>query len=830
MGVLYQNTTLKAQNRTIKGKVIDAETAEGIPFANVYPKNNPSKGTTTDFEGYYSITYDQLEDSLVVSYIGYVTKLKPISAATSQEGIWLLDFQLEGDNTKLEEIVIEAGEDPAYPIMRQVIKNKRQNDYSRLEFYEYESYIKIELDIDNVSEKFKKRKIIRDVSAAVDSAGGLTGEDGKSLIPVFMSETISRYYYRRSPERRKEEVLKTKIDGVGLEQDSPISQILGSSFQQYNFYNNWLKILDKDFVSPVADSWKFYYDYYLADSLYLGEDWCYKIEVVPKREEDLAFDGAIWVDSESFGLKQIDARTSKKANINFVEKIKIQQALEETETGAWIPAKTRVLVDIAELTDSSAGIIAKFYTSNKDIVVNKEHPLKFYKQGVVVDQNASNFDDDFWVKNRHDSLTPQEIQTYALIDTIKQVPIIKTYSEILRIVSSGYKKVGPVDVGHLVYTYALNNVEGSRFRVGLRTNTDFSRKFEFKGYLAYGTLDNRFKYSAALRYIPFRKNWTEIGIERQEDIIQAAANPDGIAAPGAFIASLSFFDVQSRSPFWRYGNSAYLQTDLAKWLRFRAQINNYEMRPIGEHFGFFAEPNLPDSPLLDSYNTTELVFETRIAHNESYYYEGNNRYVLSASKLPVLTLRYTRGLPGLLNGDFDYHKFTLGIEHDLGLGILGRSYYSLTAGYTPNTLPYPLLNVHLGNRGVFFNFYGFGLMDFLEFVSDQYVSINYEHDFAGLISNRLPLIRKLKWRFFVVANVVAGNLSPSNAALSPTSDSAGNLLSRPVGLGDEPYTELGYGIGNIFRFFRVTFLHRVNYLEDPNQRRFGVFFSARFQL
>ncbi|NJO00653.1 MAG: hypothetical protein HC880_02240 [Bacteroidia bacterium] len=186
-----------------------------------------------------------------------------------------------------------------------------------------------------------------------------------------------------------------------------------------------MKILDKSIVSPLADGWKLYYDYYLTDSMQIGPHWCYKIEVYPKRPSELAYEGAIWIDSKSYALKQIDVFIGQQANINFVERVKIQQEYSLTEKGPWVPVKTRVLIDVAELTKKSPSLLVKFYISNEGFELDKSYDLRFFKENIEIDQNAYEFDSEYWQKNRHDSLSPAEIKTYALIDTIKEVPMSK---------------------------------------------------------------------------------------------------------------------------------------------------------------------------------------------------------------------------------------------------------------------------------------------------------------------------------------------------------------------------------------------------------------------
>ena len=167
---------------------------------------------------------------------------------------------------------------------------------------------------------------------------------------MFITESVSKVYYRDNPSLKYENILRSKINGVGVEDGTTVTQLVGSSFQEYNFYQNWLNILAKDFVSPIADGWRLYYEYDLMDSLYVGDDYCYRLDFFPKSPQDLAFTGSMWITKKEFALKQIDVGIGKQANLNFVEKIKIQQELEPTEEGAWLPVKNRVLVDVSEVT------------------------------------------------------------------------------------------------------------------------------------------------------------------------------------------------------------------------------------------------------------------------------------------------------------------------------------------------------------------------------------------------------------------------------------------------------------------------------------------------
>ena len=284
------------QRTVVTGKITDAESGSPVPFANVIFQGTEI-GSTTDFEGYFKIETNSPSDSVLVSYIGYKAQTKPIKKGETQS----INFQLIEDVVSLQEVVFYAGENPAFQILRNVVANKKLNDKRELEAYDYESYTKLEGSLDNISDYLQKKNVVKEITAVIDSIEVMTGEDGKPVLPVFMSEALSRYYFKQNPTLRHERVLKTKVSAVGIVDGTLISQFVGTSFQQYNFYQNWLNIATKEFVSPIADGWRTYYDYDLVDSLYLDEDFVYRLDVYPKRSQDLAFRGTMWITKKRMG-------------------------------------------------------------------------------------------------------------------------------------------------------------------------------------------------------------------------------------------------------------------------------------------------------------------------------------------------------------------------------------------------------------------------------------------------------------------------------------------------------------------------------------------------
>ena len=819
------NTPVFSQNTVISGKVTDSDTGEGMPFVNLFFKGT-SVGVTTNFEGNYKLSTTQAGDSLTASYIGYLPKAKAVQRGKVQ----VIDFQLTADATTLETVDIISGEyeNPAWEILRNVVTNKERNDKRQLSAYEHESYTKIEIDVDNITDKFREKKIVRKITSVLDSIQQIAGEDGKPILPIFISESISNVYYNKEPSRKKEYIQKSKVTGIGVTDGSTVSQLIGSSFQEYNFYKNWMKILEKDFVSPISDSWKAFYDFDLQEwQKEVDGITCYQIAFKPKRPEDLAFTGTMWITDSlhHYALKQVDVSIPPSANLNFIEKIKIQQAYEPVQKdGAWLPNKTRVILDIGELRDDWAGMLAKFYVSNKNFVVNQPKDLAFFAQEVVLDERALLSDENYWKENRHDVLTQSEQNVYHMIDTMKNLPVIKTYTEIANIVLYGYKKVGKVDVGPYIYAYNRNNIEGHRFRLGFKTNVDFSKRFIFKAYGAYGTEDQKFKYSASAEYIASRYPWTVFGVSRRHDLDQVGIFNDNLDNNPLFNTFSSFGTL--RRPYMHTINKFWARTDILKGLTHQFTFRNREIEPL---FPFLYQEEGIDLSYGRDFSVSELMFELRYAPGESFIQNDNERISLGSGNKPVFSVRYTHGIKDLLKSDFSFHKFNAQIDHSFRMGVLGRTSYSLLGGYIPSTLPYPLLEAHLGNASVFFNESSYNMMDFFEFVSDQYVSLAVMHRFEGLLMNRVPLMRKWNWRLFLSGKALYGSVSENNLNLTPSEDGFGNPIEGFRALGNTPYVELGYGIENILRFIRIDFLYRITYL-DANTSSFGVKVSTQFRL
>jgi len=814
---------LWAQETIIQGKIIDANSGDAIPFANVIFQGT-SIGATTDFDGNFKLRTNTPTDSIKATYIGYKARVKIIRKGSTQT----INFQLQEESTSLQEVVVHAGENPAWEIMRQIINNKSKNDKRKLKAYEYDTYTKIEVDVDNISDKLRESVVMRKIAQVLDSADRIAGEDGKPILPLFITESISKLYYRDNPSLKTEHILKTKINGIGVEDGGIVTQLIGSSFQEYNFYQNWLNIFSKDFTSPIADGWRIYYDYDLTDSAYIGNDFCYRLDFNPKSKQDLAFAGTMWITKKEFAIRQIDATVGKEANLNFVEKIKIQQELALTSAGPWLPIKNRLLINMGQMSKSAAGMLAKFYTSNKNFVIDKPHENKFYSQPIEVAEDARMFEQEkYWDTLRHEPLSQTEKNVYRMIDTLKNIPVIKTYTDIFKIIIDGYYDRGKISYGPYLGVIAYNNIEGMHIQGGFRTNEKFSKQWVFGGQLGFGFYDQRLKYSAFVQNILSRKHWTTLTFRIRSDIARIGVDDENLADNPLFLAA-------SKWGFFRRGyyfdeSRVSFSRELFKGFSQRVSFRTWTFNPT-YNFGYYKDINDVSSPVLNSFTTAEVSLETRFARDEFFIQNGNERVSMGAIRWPVMTLRYTHGIKGAFASDFEYDKVRLSLTKRIKLGPIGYGKVTATGEYVFNTLPYPLLALHLGNQSPVYAAVTYNLMNFGEFISDHYVSVQYRQYFEGFLLNRIPAINKLKWRLLGTGNVIIGGMRESNQKLIAVSTSNGQPTLTAGHLSNTPYVELGYGVENIFKFLRVDFIHRLTYLDNPGARPFGVFFTAQFQL
>ncbi len=802
---------------TVKGRVIDVKTGEPITGASVY-FDETGDYTTTNFDGKFSITSNSKSDTLVVYYVGYV-KQKIYVARGSNITI---EVKMVVKEQEFDKVKIVSKVNRALRVIEMAQNNKHLYNFEQLNSFECESFTKIQIAVNNVSDDLKNKRLLKGVEGIFDTMSYLSEDKTKQVLPIFLSENLSNFYYNKNPRQNKEVIIASRVKGVGVEDGSFLSQLLGSTFQQYNFNDNILPILDKNFISPIAKSSFTYYNYKLIGSDYIGLKKIYQIEVTPKNPLDLVFTGYIWIEDSTFALTRLSLSITNKANLNFVEKLKITQELERTSSGAYVPVRSRILIDIAEISKNSAGMIALFSNSYEKLVVNQERSKKFFDYPITLMEDATQKSDEFWDSVRHEELSADEKRALSKIDTLTNVKVIKNYVEFINIIFNGYKTIGKFDFGPYALLYGYNVLEGHRVRLGAKTNFNFSKTYIFGAYGAYGFTDQRWKYKVQAEKILSRKHWTMVGASYKNDVEQIGVTDDYYGASNLFttvsVFSASQLNRAKESKIWF--NSEFTKGWNAKFVFMHKE---YKFEPVNKfNFAYF-ESQEDTSNKTSDFTNAAFTFSLRWAPKEYYLQNDNERVRQSKPGGLALSINYTRGIKGFYGSKFDYNRVTASIEKGLSFGYWGRTDFTLSATKIFETLPYPLLEVHRGNQSFIYTTSAYNQMDFFEFITDQSLFFKMEHHFNGAIFNRIPLMKKLKWREFFEGRAVMGSLSQSNMNLIPQYDVNG-IPVTPLknNINREPYMEVAYGIENIFKVLQVVAIHRLSPLYGTGYRRFGL--------
>ncbi len=816
--ILFSHVLI-GQKTIVTGTVIDATTKETIPFATVSFKGTKT-GTTTDINGNYKLESYYSSDSLLVTFLGY----KPFTAFVKQDKSQEINVALSSSDLMLKEFQIvgsKKDENPAHAIIKQMIANKKINNRVKLDAYEYEVYNKIEFDINNLDEKFMKRKVFKKFDFVFDMVDS-TGD--KPYLPIFIIESLSDYYYTKNPKRNKEIIKATKVSGP---ENESISQYLGDMYQNSNIYDNTINIFGRQFISPTNNMMLLHYKTYLTDSAFIDNSWCYKIEFIPKRKSDLAFTGEMWINDTTFAIKVIEAEISESANINFINSYKLKQTFDQVENEVWMMVLDETIADINPLeSNKQKGFYGRKTTSYKDFVINKPREESFYNEGnnILVNDGAQDKTDDFWQDKRHVKLSDKENKIYHMIDTIKDLPVIKTYIDVIQTLVTGYKILGPIEIGPYSSIYSKNPIEGHRFSLGLQTSNDFSKRIMFKGHAAYGLTDKNWKYELGTKFFVTKNKSPRrmMDIKYVNEIKQF--DRDFFDSYNQSIIS-SFF---RRNPYNKLLNIEGARISYYhEWfegLSNTLSIESYNMEALGNVISFSKTDNNIVTTL-NSIQNTQVSFGMRFAKDEKFVAGEFNRISLG-SKSPIISLDVDLGVKGFLASNYDYQKVKINVTDKIYLGYLGSFRYTIEAGKLWGTVPYPFLFVHQGNETWGYSYSDFNAMNIGEFMSDEYASLSVAHYFGGLFLNRIPLLRRLKWRELVTAKVVYGTLSDRHSTVM-------DLPNFSSSLSQKPYIEASAGIENIFKILRIDALWRLSYLDNNspniNVTRFGIRAKLQFE-
>ena len=811
------------QERLITGVVTDAKTGQPLFSCSVYALNS-GNGVITDEKGKYAFSISDKTDSIAISMIGYKITAKAVSKAQEQ----VINFEAEPAANEMTAVVlsIKPKYTKAQRLILKVIKNKPVNDAFNNKTFQCQVYDKMEADLKNLPEKLEKNRLMRPLAFAFNNQD--TTADHDKLLPVFISETNSNYYYRKNPEKDRYDY--TAIKSSGFDNKSILTFVDGL-YKKINIYDNYIKLADVNFESPIADNALNAYEYHILDTVYFGSHRCIQVQFSPAHFGSNTFNGYLWISDTSYAVKSLVMHMDKNANINFVKKFEISQFFQAENQQKFLPEKTILYMDVMVPLKTKIGVIARKTTIYKDIILNNNSiDTAFSKKYIPISAYAN---DSAKVNpiQRFEPLTKSERSVYVLMDTLTKIPAVVTYAKIISALTTGYYTAGRVDIGNIYYTYTNNIIEGNRFTFGLKTNYKFNGRIQLKGYAGYAFRDKQFRYLLRSVFVLNPHKWSTLTLEHSNDISGTYDHSDELDQNSIFAAFLRRVKYSQS----RLINSQYTDVNFLKFLSddwaIRADVNHNILTPFFSVYytnGDF-KPYVDSLSESNHYTVNDATLSLRWSHKERYITQHYRRGSLGGY-YPIITLSYTKGVKttsGLLKSDFNFSKWNLYLEHNFPDGRIGNLSYFLDAGITNGTLPIVLLNVLKGNDTYYYNKYAFNNMNRFEFVTDKYVSLSVEQNFGSFPFKYIPVMKRLKWRSLITFKGVVGAMSEANKIANGYYDST---ISYHFTVPDKsPYMETGVGVDNIFHAIRIDGVWRLNYLNNPGIPKFGLKVSAEFK-
>jgi len=831
--IMAAGWTSSAQGVILRGLIVDSIAQSPITNASISIKGLRG-GARSNAEGRFRIPTNQRELTVVVSSIGYNTETLQLDSVPDHELLFTLSRQaqqLKAALVKNKSLRYRNKGNPAVELIRQVIDHKSQNRMEAYSYATYQKYEKLVVSVDKVNDKITKNKILKPYHFLVENSD-TTKLEGRRLAPVYLEETYSNNYYRKDPEKNKSVITgKRNVDYGELIDMKGISMYLNRLYQDFNVYDNNISVFTNLFLSPIAETAPTFYMFFIDDTVMVDSQKLIRLSFRPRNPNDLLFRGTMWITLDGkYAIQKLRLLVSKSINFNFVREMNINQDFTRQPDGRYLLTKSDVLGDFG-INKSGTGLYGEREVTYINFTTNIPVPDSVFKgAATVMLDSASSLPDSFWVNHRPDTLTKFEAKVYANVDSLQHMKSFKRLMDWSTFLLAGYKQAGPVEIGPASTFESFNPVEGFRLRLGGRTTTHFSNRYYSEAYAAYGFKDQKWKYFVSGTYslnnksiYGFPQNYIRASYQKETEI------------PGQqlqFVQEdnllLSF--KRGNNDKWTYNNNFRLQyvKELHNHLSYYFGFRWWEQTPAGTIS--YVQVNNAGIDTIRQLTTSEISGELRWAPHEQFYI-GKLYRVPIINKYPIIDFRWTTGVSGLFRGQYTYQNIDLNFYKRFYESFLGYTDITTDFGYIIGKVPFPLADIHHANQTYAYQLQSYNLMNFLEFVSDHYATAYIDHYFNGFFFNKIPFLKKLKWREVVEAKILYGGLraenDPSknpNAVKFPFTNGQVETYS----LSRTPYIEGGFAIANIFRLVRIDFIKRFTYLNHPDIPTWGIRVRTKF--
>lgn len=742
--------------------------------------------------------------------------------------------QNEVKEQKIDEVVLKKGkpefknkkENPAYDVMREVWKRKRNNGLKKFKTFKFKEYEKIEFDVANIDSAFMDKKIFKKLDFIFDYAD--SADNGKLMLPVFLNEAIYHNFGQNEPIKKVKRLMVAEKTS-GFQDNQVVTLTAKNLYKEIDIYDNTINYFDIGFQSPVSKDGFSTYNYELMDTISVSGQRVFRIRYEPKRKDVLAFQGYLYISTETYAVVQATLRSTKKMSVNFVNGIFTELEFDNPDEETFLPKKIRTSINLSPFSKNkkAKSLVAIRTVDFSDYELN---PILLDTDLVVREAELNpdfvKKDDAYWENARTDSLSKTEKGIYEMLDQLNETPrfqrIVKTYETF----ASGYYNVGNfLDIGSIYSIYGRNEVEGNRLRLGGRTYFSQNDDWRIQGYGAYGFRDQQFKYGAEAKYMFNKVNRFTIGVGTRRDILQLGVQlttDDGIMSR-TFASSAVFGRGENASLSSVNQTNIFTSIDPWKNVTIRLDGTLQSIKSANEE-KFNMDYHDNDGMLRKTVNDSHVTLSLIARPGAKFSQTGVDRYEHS-TLAPTIVLKYTQGLENLFNADYGYNKLQFMFYKPMLIGSWGKSLFSFETGKNFEPLPLALQNVIPGNQSYNLVPNTFAQLNYYEFVADQYATAHLEHHFNGKILSFIPIIKKLKLREVAFIRAAYGTLSNESKAININ----GFQYSAPD---KNIYYEYGFGIENIgfgnLRLFRIDFNWRGNYLYKPEASKFGIKAGIQF--
>ena len=834
--------SVSAQN--IQGVVTDSLTNEPIPYLSVFYEGK-GVGSITDNDGNYKVETRKGWNKLTFSAVGYVTKVVNIIPGVTKN----LNVRMRPDDIMLDEVVVKPKREkysrknnPAVELMKKVIAHKKNNKLSENDYYQYNKYQKITMSLNDVTPEMLEKGMYKKMPFLKDQIE-LCEETNKFILPISVDETASQKIYRKHPKSEKTIIKGMSSTGVNelFATGDMLSTVLKDVFTDVNIYDNDIRLLQYPFISPISSSDAIsFYKFYIMDTTFVDKDKCFHLTFVPNNSQDFGFTGHLYVLADSsYTVKKCTMNLPKKSGVNFVDNMDIIQEFEQLPNGEWVLKTDDMIVEMT-LMKIMQGFQIRRTTRYSDYAFDELPQQLFKRKGAEIKEaDAMMRGDDFWNQYRPVPLTQTESSMDMLVKRLEQMPGFKYVIFVLKAFIENFVETGTkehpskVDIGPVNTMISNNYIDGLRLRMSAQTTANLNPHLFFKGYYAYGFKDHRSKYMGEVEYSFNKKEYlprefpkNSITFSYQYDVMSPTDKFLKTDKDNVFVSfKTSTVDQMSyvRNIALKYENETQFG------LKTTVEVKHSTDEPTG---GLAYITNDDQKTLVPEIQTMEASLAFRYAPGETFVNTKQRRIPVSFDA-PVFTLSHTAGFKGVLGGEYNYNLTEIGLYKRFWFSSWGKIDMFVKGGAQWNKVPFPLLIMPAANLSYILQRETFNLINNMEFLNDRYASLDVSWDLNGKIFNRIPLLKKLKWREAIGFKMLYGHLTDKNNPMKHPGDSELFLFptrdGRPISFVMDPktpYMECSVGIHNIFKILHIDYVRRLNYLDHPDANKWGVRFMV----